>query len=95
MTANRCLGPDFPVLDAQRHTETNEFGRVIVDTFGFVEPYIRGVDSWVSIPLRLAHDQAADWHLELGPYDLDRADIECLRAAIAAYDQATGRLAPQ
>jgi hypothetical protein len=28
--------------------------------------------------------------LELGPYSLDGADIERLRAAVASYDQATG-----
>lgn len=41
------------------------------------------------MPLRLVHDQAAGWHLEVGPYSLDQADIEKLRAAIAGYDAAT------
>jgi hypothetical protein len=91
MTRHRSLGPDFPVLDALRHAEANEFGRVIIDTFGFVEPYIGEVDGFMSMPLRLVHDQAAGLHLELGPYDIDRADIEALRTAIAGYDQAIGR----
>lgn len=89
--ANRGIGPAFPVMDAPRHAEKNELGRAIMDTFGFVEPYIGETDSWVSMPLRLVHDQAADWHIELGPYDLDAADIAALRQAIAAYDQAIGR----
>jgi hypothetical protein len=32
-------------------------------------------------------------YIELGPYDLDAADILNLRRAIAAYDAATGRVA--
>ncbi|WP_368834358.1 hypothetical protein [Mycobacterium intracellulare] len=90
--SNRGPAPDFPVLDAARHHGNNEFGRAIVETFGFVEPYIGETDGWASMPLRLVHDQAAGWHLELGPYDLDAADILALRQAIAAYDQVTGRV---
>ncbi len=41
------------------------------------------------MPVRLVHDQGAGWHLELGPYSLDRDDIERLREAIASYDAAT------
>lgn len=88
--SNRGLGPDFPVLDAPRHQKAEEFGRAIIDTFGFVEPYIGETDSWVSMPLRLVHDQAASWHLEFGPYDLDAADIMTMRRAIAVYDTAIG-----
>lgn len=87
----RGPAPDFPVLDAPRHLDADEFGRAIADRFGFIEPYIGEIDSWVSMPLRLVHDQAAGWHLELGPYDLDAGDIQSLRQAIAAYDRARGR----
>ncbi|MCV7381653.1 hypothetical protein BST11_22795 [Mycobacterium alsense] len=87
--SNRGIGPDFPVLDAPRHEEKNALGRAIVDCFGFVEAYVGELDSWVSMPVRLVYDQAAGWHLECGPYDFDRCDIECLRAAIASYDNAT------
>ena len=86
--SSRGIGPDFPVLDAPRPPH-EEFGRMIMDTFGFVEPRIEETDSWVSMPLRLVHDQIASWHLECGPYDFDRCDIEALRAAIAGYDSAT------
>lgn len=90
----RYLGhvePGFPLMDATRNTANAEFGRVIFNLFGHVEPYIEEADGWVSMPLRLVHDQAAGWHLECGPYDFDRADIERLRQAIAAYDRAVGR----
>lgn len=80
---------DFPVLDAPRAPHSG-FGRAIIDVFGDLEPYIGETDSWVAMPLRLVHDQAAGFHLELGPYDLDAADINRLRKVIAAYDQATG-----
>ena len=89
---NRHLGPTtpgFPVLDAPRTTD--DFNRTIADVFGYVEPRIEETDDWVSMPVRLVYDQAAGWHLQVGPYDLDRADIEVMRRAIAAYDAAVGR----
>lgn len=83
--------PLFPVLDAPRTRATAEVGRVVVDHLGYVEPRIDETDDWCSMPLRLAHSQAAGWYLELGPYELDIADILRLREAIAAYDSAVGR----
>ncbi|MDG5772366.1 hypothetical protein [Mycolicibacterium fortuitum] len=82
--------PDFEVVDSPRALANEEFHRVVMDFFGHVEPYMDDTDDWRSMPLRLAHDQVQSWHIELGPYDLDRADIELLRRAIAAYDQAAG-----
>lgn len=83
--------PAFPPMDSTRQAGNAESGRTIFDSFGYCEPYLPEVDGWASMPLRLVHDQAAGWHLELGPYDLDRSDIELLRRAIAAYDRAVGR----
>jgi hypothetical protein len=85
------ISSDFPVLDADRTTDTAEVGRHICDVFAPLEPRIPETDDWVAMPLRLAYSQAAGWYLEVGPYDLDRADIEVLRAAITAYDAAVGR----
>lgn len=79
---------EFPILDATRPSH-EEFGRAILDVFDPVEAYITEADSWVAMPLRLVHNQAAGFHLECGPYEFDRADIEVLRRAIAAYDAAT------
>lgn len=81
----------FPVLDAPRTEANHSLGRVILDYHGELEPYIEEIDSWISMPVRLVHDQAAGIHLEIGPYSLDRRDIERLHAALTAYDQATGR----
>lgn len=83
--------PAFMTMDSTRQAGNAEYGRVVFDHFGYVEPHLDEVDGWCSMPLRLVHDQAAGWHLELGPYDLDRSDIELLRRAIAAYDRAVGR----
>ena len=85
------ITPDFELIDAPRPIGNTEFSRVIADTFGFVEPYIEERDGWCSLPLRLVHNISSGWHLELGPYDLDAADIHTLRAAIRAYDQAVSR----
>jgi hypothetical protein len=81
---------DFPVLDAPRTVANAELGRVILDFLGCVEPHLPELDDWCAMPVRLVYDQAGGWHLECGPYSLDRCDIEVLRAAIAAYDQAAG-----
>lgn len=81
---------DFPVMDADRATATTEYGRTVFDVFRPVEAHIAELDDWVAMPLRLVHDQAAGWQIELGPYNLDAADIGTLRRAIAAYDAATG-----
>jgi hypothetical protein len=80
--------PDFPILDAPRLYANNTLHRSIFDVFGDIKPYIEETDSCISMPLRLVHDQAAGWHLELGPYSLDSRDIARLREAIAAYDLA-------
>jgi hypothetical protein len=85
---------DFPVIDAPRLYANNQLGRVTFDSFGDVEPYLEETDLWVAMPVRLVYDQGAGWHLELGPYSHNGADIERLREAIAAYDQATGGTAP-
>ena len=81
---------EFPILDADRSTDTAEVGRHICDEFPPIEPRIPETDYWVSMPVRLVYDQAAGWHLEVGPYDFSRADIDRLRSAIAAYDAAVG-----
>ena len=83
--------PSFPLLDAPRADANAELSRVILDFCGYVEPNIPELDDWCSMPVRLVHDQAGGFHLELGPYGIDRRDIEVLRAAIHAYDEAVGR----
>ena len=84
--------PDFPILDAERSAANDELGRFVVEGFGYVEPHIDELDSWCSMGVRLAHNDAAGWVLELGPYDLDGTDIHALRQAIHAYDRATGKV---
>ena len=81
---------EFPILDADRSTDTAGFGRHVCDVFPPIEPRIPETDEWVAMPLRLAYSQAAGWYLEVGPYDFSRADIDRLRNAIAAYDAAVG-----
>lgn len=82
---------DFAVVDAPRPVANTEFARTIFDHFGFLEGYVEKHDDWSALPIRLVHDLASGWHLELGPYSLDHGDVLLLRAAILAYDEATGR----
>ena len=86
MTADNNTPAPFDILDADRN---NEFNRFVLSHLGSIEPRIDETDDFVSMPMRLVYDQAAGWHLELGPYDLSRADIDRLRQAIAAFDAAT------
>jgi hypothetical protein len=79
---------DFPVLDNPPIRSTDKLGPCIFDSSGSVDAYLEETDDWVSMPVRLVHDQAAGWKIECGPCDFDRCDIEMLRSAIAAYDQA-------
>jgi hypothetical protein len=81
---------DFPVLDAPRTEATRSCGRVVLDFLGYIEPRIDETDYWCNMPVRLTHT-VAGFALEVGPYDLDAADIRKLREAIASYDQAIGR----
>jgi hypothetical protein len=88
MTTNPNLSPDFPILDVPR--DHDDVGRAIIDVFGHLDPYLSWNDGYCSIPVRLVHDQAAGFHLECGPCAFTRQDIDKLRAAIAAYDDAVG-----
>ena len=81
---------EFPTLDADRTAATAEYGRVVVDVLAPVEAHIPERDDWITLPVRLAHSQANGLYVELGPYDLNTADIHALRQAIAAYDAARG-----
>ncbi|MEH3141176.1 MAG: hypothetical protein PGN37_13545 [Mycobacterium kyogaense] len=85
------ITPDFELIDAPRPIGNSEFQRVVADHFGYVEPYLEELDKWCALPVRLVHNSGAGWHLELGCYDLDAADIHTLRAAIRAYDDAVSR----
>jgi hypothetical protein len=81
---------DFPILDAARQGADQPGGRAIMDVFGVIEPHIAELDFWCAMPVRLVYSQIGGWGIELGPYTLNASDIERLRDAIAAYDDATG-----
>ncbi|PVB44307.1 Uncharacterised protein [Mycobacteroides abscessus subsp. abscessus] len=82
--------PAFQVLDHPRTYANVEYNRVVMDFFGYLEPYEDETDGWRSMPLRLAHNTATGWCIECGPYTFDAADIKRLREAIAAYEGAVG-----
>lgn len=78
---------DFPVLDAPRDFDNREYHRHIIKDFGYIDPYISEIDYWTSMPVRLIHDTAGGYRIELGPYSLSRYDVNCLREAIAAFNE--------
>ena len=77
----------FPVLDAPRVYVDSDLAREVIEELGYAEPHIPETDTWVAMPVRLVHDQGSGFHLEVGPYAMDTADILLLRRAIAAYDE--------
>lgn len=83
--------PNYDILDGNRSQADEELGRDIIKDYGYIEAHVPEMDNWVSMPLRLVHDQAAGLSIECGPYDFDTADINRLREVIAAYDKAIGR----
>ena len=72
----------FPVLDAPREFADTELGRVVIEEFNAIEPYIEETDSWAAMPLRVVHDQGNGFHIEIGPYSLGNSDIRRLVRAI-------------
>ncbi|OBH20800.1 hypothetical protein [Mycolicibacter sinensis] len=78
---------NFPILDADRSHDDAEYGRQVIVECGYVEPRISETDDWCSLPIRVITDQASGLHIELGPYDLDAADIRDLAGALHAYNQ--------
>ncbi|GAA4296812.1 hypothetical protein [Mycobacterium paraffinicum] len=79
--------PDFPVLDASYIDSNLHVGRQVVRDLGVIEPRVDEVDWWFTLPLRLVISQADGFHVAIGPYALNAADIEVLRNAIGAYDR--------
>lgn len=76
----------YPVLDDPRCDATAQLGRVVLEDLGAIEPRVDTLDAYSAMPIRLTHS-AGGLCLELGPYDLDDADVARLRAAITAYDR--------
>lgn len=79
---------DFPILDSPRTEANDNLFRTVIDELGKIEPHIDETDSWITMPIRASHNAAAGIVLELGPYDLDRTDVERLREALRRYDVA-------
>jgi hypothetical protein len=75
----------FPELDSTR-TEANCPGHQIISEHGTIEPFVDEMDTWVSIPVRVAVNAGAGLCIEVGPYTLGRQEIDRLRAAIFDYD---------
>jgi hypothetical protein len=72
---------NWPLLDADRDDEDAYLGRTVLHELPAIEPYLPITDSWVAMPVRIAHNVAAGTVIELGPYTLGRSDIQKLRHA--------------
>jgi len=69
----------FNLHDSRRDLSEN---REVIAEYGIPEPYVPDEDSWARVPLRLTHNQAAGFVLELGIYDFSDADFDALEHAV-------------
>ena len=76
----------YPIHDADRGDSP---GRVVIEELGHIEPYVEERDSWAVLALRVSINQGSGPDLEIGPYTLDRCEVEKLRAVITVYDRIT------
>ncbi|WP_286211753.1 hypothetical protein [Mycolicibacterium mageritense] len=90
-TKSITVEPRFEVVDSARTYATEELDRSVMDAFGHMEPLDYRDGLWKSFPLRLTHDSGGGWQIECGPFNFDSADVERIRQAIAAYDDAVGK----
>jgi hypothetical protein len=73
----------YPIVDFPR----GEDHVGIYRDFGFIESYVKETDSWVALPVRLTFTQGGGETIELGPYNLGRAELRVLYEAIMAWGQ--------
>ncbi|MEZ0355502.1 hypothetical protein [Mycobacterium sp. SA01] len=74
-------------LDGIRTAADDELGRhVIADDLGSIEVHVDEIDHLCSMPLRIAHNDAAGFVLEVGPFDLGGREVDRLREAIRQFD---------
>ncbi|ORL35004.1 hypothetical protein [Prescottella equi] len=77
--------PRFPLLDYDREAASDDHQRVVIHDCGAIELFVDEMDGWVTLPLRIAHNQAAGYVLEFGPYTFSDSDLPALVKAVQQY----------
>ena len=72
----------FVLHDANREDTAHEVDRQVITDVATTEPYLPETDSWARVPLRISHNAAVGFVLEVGPYDFSDDDLESLALAV-------------
>ena len=72
----------FHLRDGRTSTNGECVDRVIVAELGVAEPYVLEGDTYVRAPLRISHNTAAGYVLEVGDMDFSDSDFVALENAV-------------
>lgn len=78
----RDVSSPFPLHDADRSDSDDMSERDVIQELGIPEPYTPDNDSFARVPLRMSHNTAAGFVLEVGPYDFSGYDFLALEHAV-------------
>lgn len=73
----------FQLRDGRTPANGEGVGRVIIAELGVTEPYVLEGDTYVRAPLRISHNAAAGFVLEVGDMDFSDFDFTVLEGAVA------------
>ena len=72
----------FQLRDGRTPTNGEGVDRVIVAELDVAEPYVLEGDTYVRAPLRISHNTAAGYVLEVGDMDFSDSDFVALENAV-------------
>lgn len=72
----------FPLRDGRTTADGDVLGRDVIYELGIPEPYVMATDSYVRTPLRVSHNGAAGFVLEVGDLDFSDSDFDALENAV-------------
>lgn len=72
----------FQLRDGRTSTNGECVGRVVVAELDVAEPYVLEGDTYVRAPLRVSHNTAAGYVLEVGDMDFSDSDFVALENAV-------------
>ena len=72
----------FQLRDGRAPANGEGVDRVVVAELGVAEPYVLEGDTYVRAPLRISHNTAAGYVLEVGDMDFSDSDFVALENAV-------------
>lgn len=78
----RDVSHPFQLRDGRTSSNGEGVDRVIVSELDVTEPYVLAGDTFVRAPLRISHNAAAGYVLEVGDMDFSDSDFTALENAV-------------